>query len=531
MSQSGSIVGGVDGRPRAGGAEQAPAGARGPSGLGGGLIPRSLWAAFLAGVAIVAFMAAVRLWANHVLVANQRRVAQSYELIAELETLFSSVKDAETGQRGYLLTGREEYLEPYESASAAVAARLAHTRELAEREGTLGPRLDEVAALIEAKQRELGLTVRLWREGDFEQARRVVLSGEGKAYMDRLREALSAVRRDEERALERRREESGRATLLAQAVSVLSTAFSLLLLGALFVTARRELSERRRAEGEVRALASDLERRVMDRTLELSAANELLAGEVRERARAEGEARTLARVLQDSNVELEAFAHTISHDLRAPLRHMHSYAEALLEDYGPALGEDGARYAGRIVASSKRMEELVQDLLEYARLSRGEFELKRVPLGDVVAEALEVLEADRKQAGGAIEAAGPLPWVRGHRATLVRVMTNLVGNALKFTRPGRAPRVTVSAERRGGRVRLWIEDEGIGVEPEHRERVFRVFERLHGQEAYPGTGIGLAIVRRGVERMGGASGVEGAPGGGSRFWIELEAAEGEGAGR
>ncbi len=113
----------------------------------------------------------------------------------------------------------------------------------------------------------------------------------------------------------------------------------------------------------------------------------------------------------------------------------------------------------------------------------------------------------------------------GHHSTLVQVIDNLLANARKFVRPGEQPRIVVEAERRGDWVRLWVEDHGIGIAPEHQERIFRVFERLHGIETYPGTGIGLAIVKKGVERMGGRAGVESAPDSGSRFWIELPAAE------
>jgi signal transduction histidine kinase len=116
---------------------------------------------------------------------------------------------------------------------------------------------------------------------------------------------------------------------------------------------------------------------------------------------------------------------------------------------------------------------------------------------------------------------GSLPRIKGHPTTLVQVVANLLGNAVKFVPPGMTPRVRVWAEERGERMRLWVEDNGIGIAPEHQERIFRVFERLHRRESYPGTGIGLAIVRKGMERMGGGCGVESAPGQGSRFWVDL----------
>ena len=118
----------------------------------------------------------------------------------------------------------------------------------------------------------------------------------------------------------------------------------------------------------------------------------------------------------------------------------------------------------------------------------------------------------------------PLPVVIGHDATLAQAVTNLVGNALKFVPPGKKPMVHISAERRDRYTRLWVTDNGLGIAPDQHEMIFRVFERLHRREDYPGTGIGLAIVRKGLERMGGRSGVESAPGSGSRFWIELQSA-------
>jgi signal transduction histidine kinase len=126
--------------------------------------------------------------------------------------------------------------------------------------------------------------------------------------------------------------------------------------------------------------------------------------------------------------------------------------------------------------------------------------------------------------------AGPLPAVRASRPVLGQIVANLLTNAVKFVAPGTAPLVRIAAGERDGRVRLTVEDNGIGIEKPYRERIFNVFERLHGQEHFSGTGIGLAIVRKGAERLGGAAGVEGGDGGGSRFWVELQAVGQGGAG-
>ncbi len=225
--------------------------------------------------------------------------------------------------------------------------------------------------------------------------------------------------------------------------------------------------------------------------------------------------------LQFANEELEAFAYSVSHDLRAPLRAMQGFAEALLEDYGENIDELGQEYAQRIVTSAQRLENLIQDLLSYSRLSRTELSLKVIDLTLVMSEAISLIqpELDQKQAEVTIQS--PLLEVIGHRPTLVQAITNLLTNAIKFVEVDLPRQVQVYAERRGDSVRLWVRDHGIGIAPEHQQRIFRVFERLHGQETYPGTGIGLAIVRKGVERMGGRVGVESQLGKGSRFWIEL----------
>jgi signal transduction histidine kinase len=140
----------------------------------------------------------------------------------------------------------------------------------------------------------------------------------------------------------------------------------------------------------------------------------------------------------------------------------------------------------------------------------------------VVHAAIEILDHEIQIRKAAIQIEGPLPPVVAHGPTLERVLIHLISNALKYVAPQIKPEIRIWAEQRGSKVRLWIADNGIGIAQEHHERIFRVFERLHGPDTYAGTGIGLAIVRKGVERMGGVSGIESAIGQGSRFWIELK---------
>jgi PAS domain S-box-containing protein len=246
----------------------------------------------------------------------------------------------------------------------------------------------------------------------------------------------------------------------------------------------------------LREYAIELERQVQQRTAELEAAN----------------------------ARLEAFAFSVAHDLRAPLRGMHGLSRALLEDYGDRLDDVGRDYAARIVQEATSMDTLIRDLLAYGRLSHIDVPVAAIELRDVVDASVQALREEAADRGARIEIASDLPVVAGNRSLLLQVFTNLLSNAIKFGGP--SPRVRIWAERRGEETaHVWVEDEGIGIAPEHQERIFGVFERLHGVEAYPGTGIGLAIVRKGVERLGGHAGVESEEGRGSRFWVELPTAE------
>lgn len=161
-------------------------------------------------------------------------------------------------------------------------------------------------------------------------------------------------------------------------------------------------------------------------------------------------------------------------------------------------------------------------MLAYSHLSREEIELVPVSLTHVIAEAQAQLAPTLQEQHAEITVAKSLPRVMGHYPTLVQTIVNLLSNAAKFTAMGRKPQIYIWAEDKMTWVRLWVEDNGIGIEPQYQQQIFGVFERLHARNAYPGTGIGLAIVRKGVERLGGRSGVESLPGQGSRFWVELQ---------
>jgi len=247
--------------------------------------------------------------------------------------------------------------------------------------------------------------------------------------------------------------------------------------------------------------------------------------DITDRKVAEEQIRATGVQLAAANQELEAFIHTIAHDLRAPLRAMANFGELLSEEYaGKTLDRQGQDYVDRIVESGRRMDQMTQDLLTYARVSQGEVHTETLELGPVLDEVLLEMAGELTAKRARIDLRTLPGPVLGARLLVKQVLSNLLYNAVKFVAPDVVPAVVVSGEARGEFVRVWIEDNGIGICPEDVGKLFRLFERLSSRRHYPGTGVGLAVVKRAVERFGGAVGVDPAPGGGSRFWFELRKA-------
>jgi PAS domain S-box-containing protein len=225
--------------------------------------------------------------------------------------------------------------------------------------------------------------------------------------------------------------------------------------------------------------------------------------------------------LREKIGELEAFSYSVSHDMRQPLRAMQGYARILLQDYGERLEKEPRQFLERIIMGANRLDRLIQDVLTYSRIIRGEGELSSINLDKLVREVVETYPSLRSSH---IEIVSTAVLVRGYEVALTQCIANLLGNALKFVSPETVPQVNVWAESSGEYVRLWVQDNGIGIAKRDQARIFDIFSRVHGNDRYEGTGIGLSIVKKAVEKMGGRVGVESEIGKGSRFWIELQRA-------
>jgi signal transduction histidine kinase len=224
--------------------------------------------------------------------------------------------------------------------------------------------------------------------------------------------------------------------------------------------------------------------------------------------------------LQETIGELEAFSYSISHDMRAPLRAMQGYARALISDYSDRLDQEAKHYLDRIFRAANRLDLLIQDVLAYSRVAKGEIELHTVDLERLIDDIISA-NPEFQTPHARIVVEKPLLPVLGHDAYLTQCVTNLLSNAVKFVADGVVPEIHIRTEAVDGQVRVWFEDNGIGIDPLHYERIFQIFGQIHPEKKYGGTGIGLAIVRKAAQRMNGEAGVESSIENGSRFWLIL----------
>ncbi|MGI8438476.1 MAG: sensor histidine kinase [Chthoniobacterales bacterium] len=440
---------------------------------------------------------------------NEQLVVHTHEVLDEIGGVFSSLADAETGQRGYLLTGETGYLEKYQAAAAGARSHLEQIHALTSDNRAQQERVEILRPILDARLNSLRAGIQLYETGGLEPARAYVAQGKGKREMEKLRASLSQVERTERQLLHAREGQSRASYRTAVVTQWLTALVGLALVGTGFVLAAREVTTRNRGAEALERVNAELEMRVEERTADLKSAVESL---------------------RRSNRELEQFASVASHDLQEPLRKIQAFGDRLGTRSADELGEQGRDYLARMLSSAGRMRSLIDALLSFSRITTKAQPFIPVDLNATAEDVVSDLDALLTRSGGRVEL-GTLPTLEADPLQMRQLIQNLIGNGLKFSRPEVPPLVKIESrllengaepnEEAVPRYEIAVSDNGIGFEEVYLDRIFELFQRLHGRQEYEGTGMGLAIVRKIVERHGGSITAKSAPGEGATFLVTL----------
>lgn len=486
------------------------------------VVALSAAAAALLGIALVFLVVAV---------TGQRDAARtafrSQEALAAAGQLENSMITIENGLRGFAASGLKRLLDPVNEALGTYQDEQRRLTGLMSADATQQRRVREIAESIDDY---LGLwarpVIRL-ANNDPADARSQFLSNPvGRARLETMRAQFDALYA-RERSIINMREDS------AEQRSRYAIGFGLGGLGLVLLVATGFTLYLRRsvvtpvltvAEATGRLAAGHLSTRVPaareDELGDLARSFNSMADSLQQ---SQAELEHSNAELKRSNAELEQFASVTSHDLQAPLTTISMYAELLERRHGAEDPDGGPALVDGIRHATSQARALIRDLLEYSRAGRGRLRPEQVPVALVVEQALEALAGSIEESGARVHI-GPLPIVPADRANLSRVFQNLIGNAVKFTGE-QSPEVTIEAEPDDGRWCFSVSDNGIGMDPDHSKRIFEPFQRLHGEEDYPGTGIGLAVCERIISQHGGTIWVSSRPGEGSVFHFTLPAVD------
>ncbi len=436
---------------------------------------------------------------------NGALVVHTHEVLDEMRDLAATLSEAESRQRSYLITGEEIYLEPYRVSAAAAERSSARVKRLTTDNPTQQERVNQLQPMVTARLASLEKGFEIYKTSGAEGARRYVGEGRGRREMEAIRKILGEMQQSELLLLQRRESESHKSYNTAVLTVWSSTLLGLLLVGAAYRMTAREL-ETRRVGIEALARANDeLEGRVERRTADLHEANESL---------------------QRSNRELEQFASVASHDLQEPLRKIQAFGDRLMTRCADELGEQGRDYLARMQSSATRMRSLIDALLSFSRITTKAQPFVSVNLEVIAKDVISDLEDRVQRMGGRVDL-GPLPTLEADASQMRQLLQNLIGNGLKFARPKTPPIVQVESRElpsengASPRYEISVADNGIGFEEIYLDRIFELFQRLHGRQEYEGTGMGLAICRKIAERHGGTITAKSAPDQGAKFIVTL----------
>ena len=428
---------------------------------------------------------------------QQERVDSSDRVLALLAALIqvhAGLQEAESGQRGYLLTGKEYYLTSYwtasEKADDVFRAMIPIVKAIPD-----GPqRLERLRVLSVAKLAEMKKTIELYRSEGPAAALALVETDTGLHYMSQIRTQINEFLRAGYAESQARRDESLKATTRTTAIVTLGALVLFLLLAVATILIEREHQRQRFDALQIQELNQTLEDRVLDRT----------------------------RELEEANRELEAFCYSVSHDLRAPLRSVEGFSKMLARDYADkALDARGNDLMRRMSVSTIRMGQLIDDLLNLSRISRGIIEAAPVDLSALASEVTQELIA--QDGGRSVQVAiEPDLRVQGDPRLLRVALENLFGNAWKFTRTQAQPRLAFGRSASPDETIFFVRDNGVGFDMAHSAQLFVPFQRLHSDSEFEGTGIGLATVLRVIHSHGGRIWAESSPGCGATFYFTIQ---------
>ncbi|MER6463995.1 ATP-binding protein [Streptomyces sp. NPDC001228] len=437
----------------------------------------------------------------------------------------------ETGIRGYGLSGQKDFLQPYAQGVIDEKAALARLRPRLADDSRARTDLAQVEKLAGTWQERIARPVSVATPAEAAKVT-AARTAEGKTTFDALRRAMS---RQQDHLQQERRSATSQ---LSQAVTLRNWVFAVIAAVIVLVAGLVFEGLRRGVTGPLSRLGSavrDVTQGRFDRSLDGTGPADLrqlasdvesmrlrLVAELRFSEEARGLLDGQAEDLRRSNAELEQFAYVASHDLQEPLRKVSSFTQLLQRRYGGQLDEKADQYISFAVDGANRMQSLINDLLAFSRVGRVHNEQRTVDLERVLGTTLGDLSVTVEETGAEITH-DPLPSVLGDTTQLGMLLQNLLSNAIKFRHPDRAPRIHVGAVRTGDEWEFEVRDNGIGIAPEFREKVFVIFQRLHTKDAYPGTGIGLAMCKKVVEFHGGTISIDPAYPSGTRIVFTLPA--------
>lgn len=417
-----------------------------------------------------------------ILLTNSGLDGRSHDLIQLLNTIDAAMSEAEDVHRRYLVTGEPSYLEAYKKVVKQKPTFTAYLNDLTRESPEQRQRVGLLDRMMDRQLNAESKAIDQFQEGGFRAVKKMALEGAGKRELGVIHQIIMEMDVHERQAVGRRVVQSAAGTRNTIVLLGIGAVLQLVLLAWVYYLIRHDITERRRVAGE-------LQRR--------------------------------GELLEAANKELEAFSYSVSHDLRAPLRHIDGYAALLRKSVEPSLNDKAARYLQTISDSAKQMGQLIDDLLVFSRMGRQEMLHTTVDLDQLIKNILSDLRLDLqgREISWTIAA---LPEVQGDPAMLRQVFMNLIANAVKFTNTRPIAMIEVGVEYPSStEIVLFVRDNGVGFDMQYAPKLFGVFQRLHRADEFEGTGIGLANVRRIVHRHGGRTWAEGVPNKGATFYVLL----------